>query len=195
MPINSRLWFTLEGTTSLLMHSPASMQVAEPQQLGRKVIPTAQAEAAASRYLLPDGNFYVKAIAVRNCLLSGAKGYRVTGTRRSAIAVLSAAIGMGDETFPLLDGDGNVTPGDRYTVDTQRVNLKGVGSVLRSRARIALPWKLICNFPFNSDLIATPLVQNVLVNAGEMVGLLDYRPEKKGWFGKFTVEKIWVGDL
>lgn len=194
MPANVRLWFSLEGVTALLMHSPSSMKAVEAGKLGRKVIPTAEDEAKASRYVLPDGNLYIPAIGVRNCLLRGARGFRLSGTRRSAPDALAGAIGMGDEAFPLLDGEGNVMAADHYTIDIRRVNIQR-NAVLRARARIELPWGLRCNFPFNSDLVALDVIRSVLDNAGEMVGLLDYRPDKKGWFGKFRLGEVWTAEL
>ena len=92
------LTFTLVGQSPLLMHSPASM-VRLGNEMGRKTIPEPEEEARAGLYILPDGNLYVPAIAVRNAMLNGAKGYRIG--KKSASAILAGAVLMLDEAFPL----------------------------------------------------------------------------------------------
>lgn len=184
------LHFKINGLSALLMHSPASMQPKTAEQLkARGQVFDPGEEAAKSRYLLPDGNLYIPAIAVRNSLLNGSKGYTVA-PRRAARPVLAAAIIIADEAFPLLDGNGNPKGGDDYTIDSRRAVVQRQG-IIRSRAKIELPWQLECAFSFNSELIPINIVEQALRNAGQVVGLLDYRPEKSGWFGRFEVANIW----
>jgi len=185
--------FKLNGLSPLLMHNPSGLMQPRVETLGRKQVPTPEDEAANSRYLLPDGNLYVPSIAVRNCLLNGAKGYKVG--KKGAIAVLSGAILMIDETFPL---SRNNTPidGNDVSIDIRRAVIQRQG-IPRARARVELPWQLDCAFGFSSELFANKddgiaFIQQVLNIAGQAVGLLDYRVEKKGWFGRFEVASIEV---
>jgi len=59
------------------------------------------------------------------------------------------------------------------------------------RARVDLPWELECVFEYNPDIVDIKVVETIAKRAGQIVGLLDYRVEKKGWFGRFEVAKIW----
>lgn len=179
----------LRGTAPLLMHNPAAMRRDTGKRLSQKSIPAPEEEAAESRYLLPDGNFYVPAVSVRNSLLSGAVGYRIG--RRAARQVLAAAVTLVDEAFPLLDGDGKARSGTDYVVDGRRVVVQRQG-IIRARAKVDMPWSLECRFRFNSQLASLDHVKDALTNAGMMVGLLDYRPECMGWFGTFEIEGVWV---
>jgi hypothetical protein len=181
------IYIKLKGTTDLLMHNPTSMRQAG-KGLSRKQIPTPEEEAAAARYLLEDGKFCVPSVAVRNCILNGAKGFKIGKT--AAWQVLSGAITIEDEWFPLLDEKWEPMPGDKYTVDIRRAVVQRQG-ILRARPRIA-SWGVVAWFGFNEEAASLDQVKGVLINAGSYVGLLDYRPEKKGWFGKFTVEDIWL---
>lgn len=181
------LYLKLNGLSQLLMHNPAgSMKPGGGQRLGRKTIPSPEAEAEASRYLLPDGHFYVPAIAVRNCLLNGSKGYRIGKIR--AMDLLAGAILMVDEAFPLLR-NGEPIPGKDYSIDERRAVVQKQG-IIRARARIELGWQLECAFGYNSTLANLEQIKEIAQNAGQVVGLLDYRPEKKGWFGRFEVIEI-----
>lgn len=185
-----RLHLKLNGLTPLLMHNPAgSMTVG--RGMSRKVIPSPEEEAKASRYVLPDGNFYIPAIAVRNSLLGGAKGYRFG--RTAAISILSGALDIIDEALPLLR-DNQPLNGANYSVDTRRGVVQRQG-IMRSRARIELPWQVEAIFGYNPALASLEQIKEIASKAGRVVGLLDYRPEKKvglpGWFGKFEVTDIW----
>jgi hypothetical protein len=187
-----KLHLKVSGLTPMLMHNPAGSMIAGGgRKVSRKTIPSPEEEAKASRYLLPDGNFFVPAIAVRNSILGGAKGYRIG--RTAAISIISGALDIIDEVFPLLR-DGQPIDGDDYSIDTRRAVVQGQG-IMRSRARIEPPWEVVAIFGYNPDLVNLDQIKDIANNAGHVVGLLDYRPEKKvglpGWFGKFEVVDIW----
>lgn len=184
----------LNGTAPLLMHNPRGMAASSAGELSVKSVPPPDVEAAAARYLLPDGNFYIPAVAVRRCLIAGGTGYRIG--KVGAPGVLSGAIGLLVSEFPLLDGDKKPYPGDRYSIDTRRVVLsptraRAVG-ILRSRPRIECPWMLEAVFEIDSVLCSLENVKMALERAGRAVGLLDFRPASGGWFGKFELKDIWT---
>ena len=187
-----RLHIKCKGLTPLLMHNPAGlMAVGGGRGISRKVIPSPEEEAKAGRYVLPDGNFYIPAIAVRNSLLGGAKGYRIG--RVAAISILAGALDIIDEVFPLLR-DNDPLNGENYSIDTRRAVVQGQG-IMRSRARIELPWQIEAVFMYNAELVNLEQLKEIAARAGQVIGLLDYRPEKKvglpGWFGKYEVTDIW----
>lgn len=184
------LEFILNGTSPLLMHNPAAMQQTRDKGLGRKRIPTPEDEAAEGLYKTVSGDFYVPAIAVRNAMLTGAKGSRIA--RRAAMPILAAAVIMAEEEFPLTDEADK--PIKRYGIDTRRAVVQKQG-IMRSRPRIDLPWRVHGSFLFDDNVVdsARP-VEDALRNAGLTVGLLDYRPEKRGWFGRFEVVSVTLVD-
>ena len=176
--------FRLRGLTPLLMHNPASMANTGPKvRLGKQQFDPKE-DAQTSRYLLPDGNFYVPAVAVRNSLLGGTKGMRAGKVALSS--VFSGGVELMDEVFPLTDDSGDPISGDNYTLDSRRVVIKGNG-IIRSRARIELPWNVLCIFMIELDLVSGETLVMVAERAGRVVGLLDYRPAKSGWFGKYEI--------
>ena len=178
----------LNGLSPLLMHNPVGSMTsgASTQKLGRKKIPKPEDEAKAARYVLPDGNLYIPAIAVRNSLLTATKGLLIN--RRSALPFISGGVLILDDVFPLYR-DGKPIGGKEYTVDIRRAVVQTQG-IMRARPKIELPWQLEAIFEYDKDIIDTSVVRDVAERAGRTVGLLDYRVEKKGWFGRFAVTKI-----
>jgi hypothetical protein len=178
------------GKTPLLMHNPAVMQSAGGS-IGRKTIPTPEDEADASTYKLPDGSLCVPAVAIRNCVLSGLTGVRFN--RRAASPVLAGALLPSDLYFPLYDDQGN--PITAWAIDTQRAVVQRQG-IMRSRARVDPPWTVAFSFNLNTQ-IANPeavlaMVSDALNTAGSSIGILDYRPQKKGWYGTFALGELRV---
>jgi len=182
-----KLHFIIKGLTPLLMHNPASMGRGDTK-VGRKTIPSIEESAASSRYLLPDGNFYVPAVAVRASILNGAKFMKIG--KFSARSLLAGGITLSDESFPLLR-DGNPIFGDNYSIDTRRAVIQKSG-ILASRAKIELPWGVECCFNFDEQTASILDLTAIINRAGQVAGLLDFRPERMGWFGKYAVGDIWM---
>lgn len=183
------LRFKLQGTQSLMMHNPISMAKPKPTGMKGRDVPSPEEEALVSRYVLPDGNFYVPAVGVRKSMLEGSIGFTIG--KRAAYGVLAGAVTLIDEAFPLLNGDGTPYSGNIYIIDTRRVRV-GQAGIMRSRALISLPWTVDCAFRLNQKLATMEQVKDALNNAGLTKGLLDYRPGKGGWFGTYEVADMSV---
>ena len=172
------------GISPLMMHNPAGMKLHSGP--GTKKIPTAEAEAEAGTYRIDDGSgrgpLYVPNYAIRSCLINGAKGYRVGKT--SAVTVLSGAMMIQSEICPLLSPGGG--PIYDYEIDQRRAVVQRQG-IVRARPRI-FPWAVGFSILYDPEFIGnTNVLRDFLSRAGRMVGLLEFRPERKGWFGKFKI--------
>jgi hypothetical protein len=181
--------FRITGTHPLLMHSPASMSLTE-RNLKTKVIPSPEEEAKASRYVTSKGFLYIPTQGIRNSIASGGKGRRIG--KMAATTILRSAMFPAEEQSVLLDpATGKPLTADQYVIDTRRVQLKGRGgtsSVLRSRAMIR-EW--CTDFILELDeTIDDDMVIEAGNIAGRLVGICDYRPEKSGPFGRYTIEKL-----
>ena len=61
---------------------------------------------------------------------------------------------------------------------------------MKSRAKL-MQWKVSFEIIYSEKLIADPqIIRTVLEEAGERVGILDFRPSKGGMFGCFKVTKF-----
>ena len=179
------LQFKIKGKTPLLMHHPnGSMQVSTNAPKRGKEIPTPEEEAERGTYRTSDGDLCVPAAAVRNCILNGAKGLKVGA--RAASPYISGALLLMDEHFALVNKDGSFI--DDYSIDTRRVVIQKAG-IMRSRARIETPWYVVGSFLY-TGAASIEVILRAFEDAGLTMGLLDYRIEKKGPFGSFTVEEL-----
>ena len=183
----AELRYVVKGTTPLLMHNPAT-SMKGGGGMSRRKIPTPEAEALAGLYV-SDGHLFFPAVGLRNSLLSGAKGYRVG--RVAATGILAGAIILIDESFPVLDGKGKPWPSDKYEIDIRRAVVQDAG-ILRARPKLELPWRIEARFGFVPEIVELSVIKEVLVRAGMVVGIGDYRPEKMGWFGRYEVVDLRV---
>ena len=182
---NEYVYFKIKGQTPLLMHNPAgSMTVSSNAPKRGKEIPTPEEEAERGTYRTEEGLLCVPSLAVRNCLLNGSKGLKVGS--RAASPYISGAVLPTDEHFILVNEDGS--PIENYTIDSRRAVIQKQG-IIRNRAKIELDWYIEGKFVYRPTA-TIEVIYEAFKDAGQTMGLLDYRIEKKGAFGSFTVEDL-----
>jgi hypothetical protein len=82
---------------------------------------------------------------------------------------------------------------DKYEIDIRPVVIQGKSRVLRARARIPAGWKVNFKIIYNEKIIANPeVILQALTQAGQIVGIMDWRPAKYGMAGTFEVTKFEV---
>lgn len=172
--------FRVWGDFPLLLHNPAQMR--RNEGVKQKKIPTPEEEAAAGLYLV-EGGFGIPSVAFRSALLNGLKNKKVG--KASAISVFQAAVFNVDEFCLLIDGEGN--PLLKYGIDTRRAVVQRQG-ILRSRPRFEKGWGCILELEIDVDMVSPEQVVEHLNVAGLVVGVGDFRIEKRGPFGRFHVE-------
>ncbi len=167
---------TIEGVSPLLMHAfpltgtPDGYNKWEPER---------QAEFAA--YRVPEtGQLYIPGINIQRCLVSGAAYSK--GRGRSTLAKPVAACVMVSPEYCILD------PQD-YRVDSRPVvNHVTRGRLLSHRPRFD-HWRVSFCIEYDDMLLKATELRRVVDDAGSRVGVLDFRPERKGPFGRFMVIK------
>jgi len=181
-----KLYIKISGLSPLLMNNPENMMI------GRTKLPTPEEEVRQSRYSMPDESLYVPSIALRKSILLGATGYKIG--KFSLKSRLSAAIQLFEERFPISDERGENT--SDYAIDRRRVVIRGAG-IIRSRARVEPPWFVAGYFKVNSELlmdrygiVQIDLLREIINVAGQVSGLLDFRPNRGGWFGQYELMDI-----
>lgn len=74
------------------------------------------------------------------------------------------------------------------------IDVRGVvvqrNRVARARACLPAGWTIDFNIESRTQLISPDYLKTLLEEAGELVGLMDYRPQKKGKFGQFEVTRF-----
>ncbi len=196
----------IEGVSGLLMHNPAgSMQQTDTAKPGRsgKKIPKPYDEARAALYAdtantlaldpaEPPAQLFVPSDALREAGIIASKSFRDTTRRGNATMEqrFSASVFLSTERFPLEDMDGKpITSADeQWTVHTKRAVVQGNG-IMRSRALVR-DWAATAEFEFDDETIDPGFIGLIIKQAGKFPGLLDYRPGKKGPFGRFRLVSV-----
>lgn len=180
--------FYVEGVSPLLMNNPLSMGAGGEGKVGIKTIPSHEEEAYSKLYRNDDGTLYLPTIAFRGALLSGAKGRRIG--KQAATTRIIGSVFAADSRTPLIQ------PGTRepltddpenWRINTTRVVVNRAG-ILRSRPEFP-EWAAIVSLAIDPELIPdTNILVELLNMGGRTVGVGDWRPEKKGFHGRFIAE-------
>lgn len=174
--MNAQVTCTIDGISPLLMHAYPLVPI---EALEKKTIEE-QAELAC--YRDPDGMLYVPGVNIQRALIAGATFSKGKG-RASLQKPVAACTIVSPERVILAP--------QAYAIDTRPVVIPSTrGRVLRHRPRFE-QWSLTFNIDFDPDLVTIVQLRRVLDDAGQRVGLLDFRPECKGPFGRFHVTN-WV---
>jgi len=166
----------LTGITPLLMHR---YPMEEIEAIAKKT-PAEQAEIAA--YRVPAGEYagqlYVPGIALRQALVAG--GVFSKGKGRASLQKSVSACVMVMPEYLLLGTE-------KFIIDSRPVVMPSTkGRVMRYRPRID-EWSVVAEIEFDDALITEKQLRQIVDDTGKRVGLLDFRPEKKGMFGRFVV--------
>ena len=140
-----------------------------------------QAEEHAYRSESLDNNLCIPATNLLRALISGAAGTLVGGKGKKTYAKVLAA-GLFIEQPELDLGVKN------FILFSTPVVIKATGGrVLRHRARLN-EWAAEGTLNYDEKAIPIEALKKIFLDTGAMIGLMDFRPEKKGPFGRFTVE-------
>jgi len=170
----------LTGITPLLMNSPKSML---EDNLMKKMKQTTKdydhkKEADKLAYKTDKGELYIPAECIRACLI-GASSFKKIG-KYAAKSIIAGGVFIA--TPEILLGT------KKYDLDIRTVVIQRA-RVVKARPMIK-NWKVNFGITYNENLIGNAdIIKQILIEAGQRVGLLDFRPQKMGSFGMFEVTK------
>lgn len=170
-----RVKCTIEGTSAVLMHKFPM----EPIKAIEKKTPEEQAELAAYRDPETD-KLYIPGIAIQRSFV-GAATYSKGKGRASLQKPVAACVMVSPEYCDLGVKE--------YKIDSRPIVVPSTrGRVIRHRPRLDT-WAVSFEIDYDDELLTETQVRQVVDDAGSRVGLLDFRPERKGPFGRFVVVK------
>jgi hypothetical protein len=164
---------TLKGTSALLMHRFPL----EPIEAIEKKPKEEQAEIAA--YRDPEtGGLYMPGVNVQRSLIAAAIYSKGKG-RASLQKPVAACVMVTPERIDL-----GVTD---YVIDSRPVVIPSTkGRIVRHRPRLD-EWSITFCIEWDETLLTEDQLRRVVDDAGSRVGLGDFRPERKGPFGRSVV--------
>jgi len=188
----SEIKFSIDGDAPLLMHNgqlanPLNATVKAMKALTGQRKKTDETHLELSRleflgglYLSRDGVVEIPSEVIESTLIEGAKKSKLGKAFKSAIMVADNA--------PLNYGK-RLTPTEMWAQPDEFVDVRlvkvGQSRIMRTRP-IFRQWSLEFTVTFNADLINPEQIQLAVADAGQQVGLCDYRPK----FGRFHVTAI-----
>lgn len=178
----------IRGTTPLLIHRFG--EAAETNKQSRAVMVAdvePREEARKVAYIAADGSFYFNAFAIPAAMGNAGANHKMRGTRKTARFVVPSAIRLTSDTITILNGSG---PAKHFEVDSRPVTIPATkGRVMRHRPRFN-EWGAAFDLVVNDSLLTVELAHQLLQEAGQQIGIGDFRPEKRGPFGTFRVVKF-----
>lgn len=149
----------------------------EPIEAMEKKTKEEQAEIASYRH--PEtGELYIPAVNIQRALINGAT--YVKGKGRASMQKPAAACLIVTPEYILLGTK-------EYTIDSRAVvNPTTHGRFIRHRPRLD-KWEITFFIEYDDVLISGKQLRDIVDNTCMRVGILDFRPEKKGPFGRSMV--------
>lgn len=170
----------ITGISPLLMHKFDEKELTSPSK-NKNLTPKEIAERYV--YKTDKGELYVPMECVYACIINGGRfskmGKNKITTQRSSM--VPAGINMVEKICLLGTKD--------FDVDARAaVNPSTGGRVMVYRPRLN-EWKLSFTLDVDTNMFPEHAVRTIVDDAGIKCGLLSFRPERKGYFGKFKVTK------
>lgn len=180
---------TIRGLSPLLQNNPIQMGQGGDGTSHKRTRPSKEVEAESTTYRDSNGALYMPSKAIFGCMLNAATDLKLKGSRKSLSTMLKGAtLGIVDITgtqrqITLRDSSGNsLTEIDVYS---DRCVIQKAG-VIKHRAMIN-EWNLEFMVKFASEYVPAQSIREALERGGILVGIGDYRPDKRGEFGRFEV--------
>lgn len=171
--------FKIVGLSPLLTNNPIGM-VAAKDSRGKTAILGAEESAERASYRNSKGALCIPSAGFRAGMVKAAGAFKLG---RGSLKTTAAHIQATEELLPVLSE--TFEPTDAFTVDTRRVVI-GKAGIMRSRPRYE-QWSVYLTISYDPTLLTTETLQALLADAGNRFGVGDYRPERNGWFGRYTV--------
>lgn len=171
------------GTSPLLMNRYSVEAQIQQKAGGRAVTKTydVDVEAENSAYWTTSGKreLMIPANVLYSAILNASSFHKIG--KRSAKSILAGSIKVEPNEISLGT--------DKYEVDVRGVVIQR-NRVPKARARLD-EWSAEFTIIYNEKMIGEPqILKTILEQAGERVGIMDFRPTKSGWYGCFSVEQF-----
>lgn len=171
----------IEGTTPLLMNRPSQLDIGDKSKSVKRETQTPREIAEAKVYVDGEGRTYIPATWFQGCIVEAGKQKKMMG-KGSAKATYSKVAGSSVEINPF-----EIELKEKWEV----FSILAVNPTTRGKNVLHRPkfnkWSLSFEVTFDEEQIEVPVMKDLFDIAGRSVGVGDWRPAKKGRFGKFQV--------
>lgn len=183
----------ISGTTPLLLNrftDESAMSATSGQRAsglaGDRGTPREQAEKKL--YVGQDGKFVIPQPNLFRCIIDGGKFFKAG---RSKITTQNSS--LIPACLSINDAEVVIDSVDPWEVDTRAVRIPSTGGRILCHRPCFHDWRLAFEMELDTEIIAVKLLREIVDCSGKRIGLGDFRPDRKGPFGKFVVTS-WVTD-
>lgn len=168
---------SIQGTTPLIFNRFRDKAIEGKSK--KRTGAMAEAEIEDKLYL-EDGKVQLPAVYLKNAISEAAKKFKIPQQGKSTYSKLVAST-VDIEPFYI------ELQADKYKVfRISAVNPMTKGRMMTERPKFD-EWSASFEIILNDDGVPISVINEILEQAGKYVGVGDWRPEKKGMFGKFMI--------
>ena len=170
----------VEGVTPLLMNRFREKEI---DTKGKKRMGAMEEHDILDKLYLIDNVPHIPGIYFRNSFVEAAKQFKITGKGKSTYSKLAGStLQIKEEYIP-------IEPGKYEPYKIAAVNPMTKGRMMVTRPRFN-KWSAQFTVQLLDDSLPIEILNVLVIHAGQYVGIGDWRPDKKGMFGKFIVVKF-----
>ena len=192
----------IEGQTAIIQNSAAGLDPLLPINLEKAEITRKrgsnrtepdderlrQLEAIGSLWLDDDERPTIPSTAIRSVIETGARKLKQGPQVREGLAVIDTSFTYDVRVYGESLDELSKTCQFTVPVVVQR------SRVLRTRAKFDVPWACDFTLSVDDELVQREWLERWLDIGGRRIGLGDWRPEKSGQYGRFTVSSIYMDE-
>lgn len=168
----------IEGTTPLLFNRFRDVQIEGKSK--KRTGAMAELDIEDKLYLDEDKKVCLPAVYLKNCITEASKQFKIIGKGKSTYSkIVASTVDIEPFMIELKSG--------KYEI----FRISAVNPMTRGRMMTERPkfnkWSAEFEIIVNDPAVPVNVINEILEHAGKYVGIGDWRPEKKGMFGKFMI--------
>jgi len=168
----------IEGTTPILFNRfrDVAIEGKSKKRTGAMV----ESDIEDKLYFDEKGKVQLPSVYLKNCLTEASKQFKIVGKGKSTY---SKIVGSTVDIEPFMID----FISDKYEVfRISAVNPSTKGRMMTERPQFK-KWSAEFEVVLNDSAVPIEVINEILEHAGKYVGIGDWRPQKKGMFGKFMI--------
>jgi len=168
---------SVEGTTPLLMNRFRDTAI---DTQGKKRTGAMERPELTEKLYISGMKPCIPGVYFRSAIVEAAKQFKITGKGKSTYSKLAGS------TIVIKEEYCEIIPGSYDEYRIAGVNPMTKGRMMVSRPRFN-KWGCSFTVQLTDDSLPVDILHQLIEQAGNYVGVGDWRPEKKGMFGKFMI--------
>ena len=166
---------TVSGISPLLMNAC----ILHGEKASKDLLPREQAEKKA--YYDTKLGYYVPKQWMYAAIMNAGKNFKI-GKKQvttGSSSLLPGGCWIQEEIMPLKNKD--------FEVDSRPVVIPSTGGRIMAHRPRFDEWEITFTLNIDETVFSTKMIREMIDTAGKSVGIGDFRPQRKGWFGRFVV--------